>query len=93
MTLVCDLRQVCVTCYTSVGVTCVTCGVCAGDMGTLGPDTKQALCRVLEEGACGGWESLARALGMGILSCAFRLSPSPATTLLDSYEVTIVYIM
>ncbi|XP_067104131.1 nuclear factor NF-kappa-B p105 subunit [Osmerus mordax] len=58
-----------------------------GDMGTLGPDTKQALCQVLE-GACGGWESLARALGMGILSCAFRLSPSPATTLLDSYEVS-----
>uniref|UniRef100_A0A674DB43 Nuclear factor kappa B subunit 1 n=1 Tax=Salmo trutta TaxID=8032 RepID=A0A674DB43_SALTR len=57
-----------------------------GDMQSLGSDTKRALCQALE---CpeGGWESLAHILGLGILNSAFRLSSSPASTLLDSYEV------
>uniref|UniRef100_A0A4W5PAP8 Nuclear factor kappa B subunit 1 n=1 Tax=Hucho hucho TaxID=62062 RepID=A0A4W5PAP8_9TELE len=48
-------------------------------------NTKRALCQALE---CpeGGWESLAHILGLGILNSAFRLSSSPASTLLDSYE-------
>uniref|UniRef100_A0A674DBP3 Nuclear factor kappa B subunit 1 n=1 Tax=Salmo trutta TaxID=8032 RepID=A0A674DBP3_SALTR len=56
-----------------------------GDMQSLGSDTKRALCQALE---CpeGGWESLAHILGLGILNSAFRLSSSPASTLLDSYE-------
>ncbi|CAB1325329.1 unnamed protein product [Coregonus sp. 'balchen'] len=56
-----------------------------GDMQSLGSDTKRALCQALE---CPerGWESLAHTLGLGILNSAFRLSPSPASTLLDSYE-------
>ncbi|XP_041709184.1 nuclear factor NF-kappa-B p105 subunit [Coregonus clupeaformis] len=58
-----------------------------GDMQSLGSDTKQALCQALEcQG--GSWESLAHTLGLGILNSAFRLSPSPASTLLDSYEVS-----
>ncbi|KAM7418223.1 hypothetical protein PAMA_017740 [Pampus argenteus] len=36
----------------------------------------------------GCWENLAHSLGLGILNTAFRLSPSPAKTLLDSYEVS-----
>uniref|UniRef100_A0A8C8CS29 RHD domain-containing protein n=1 Tax=Oncorhynchus tshawytscha TaxID=74940 RepID=A0A8C8CS29_ONCTS len=56
------------------------------DMRSLGSDTKRALCQALEcQG--GSWESLANTLGLGILNSAFRLSPSPASTLLDSYEV------
>ncbi|KAI4897514.1 hypothetical protein NFI96_015906, partial [Prochilodus magdalenae] len=58
-----------------------------GDMRSLSVETKQALCQCLEESA-GGWESLAHALGLGILTIAFRLSPRPAFTLLDSYEVS-----
>ncbi|KAJ8015740.1 hypothetical protein DPEC_G00029290 [Dallia pectoralis] len=58
-----------------------------GDMHNLDAETKRALCQALE-GAEGGWESLAHALGLGILNSAFRLSPGPATTLLDSYEVS-----
>lgn len=55
-------------------------------MRSLGSDTKRALCQALEcQG--GSWESLANTLGLGILNSAFRLSPSPASTLLDSYEV------
>uniref|UniRef100_A0A4W5RTT6 Nuclear factor of kappa light polypeptide gene enhancer in B-cells 1 n=1 Tax=Hucho hucho TaxID=62062 RepID=A0A4W5RTT6_9TELE len=58
-----------------------------GDMRSLASDTKQALCQALEcQG--GSWESLANTLGLGILNSAFRLSPSPASTLLDSYEVS-----
>uniref|UniRef100_A0A8C8CUF9 RHD domain-containing protein n=1 Tax=Oncorhynchus tshawytscha TaxID=74940 RepID=A0A8C8CUF9_ONCTS len=53
-----------------------------GDMRSLGSDTKRALCQALEcQG--GSWESLANTLGLGILNSAFRLSPSPASTLLD----------
>ncbi|XP_062874698.1 nuclear factor NF-kappa-B p105 subunit isoform X2 [Trichomycterus rosablanca] len=58
-----------------------------GDMQSLGTETKQALCQCLEESP-GGWESLAHTLRLGILANAFRLSPRPACTLLDSYEVS-----
>uniref|UniRef100_A0A8C1LZY8 Nuclear factor of kappa light polypeptide gene enhancer in B-cells 1 n=1 Tax=Cyprinus carpio TaxID=7962 RepID=A0A8C1LZY8_CYPCA len=49
--------------------------------------SKQELCQALE-GQTGGWESLAHALGLGILTSAFRLSSCPAGKLLDSYEVS-----
>uniref|UniRef100_A0A8C7SDR4 RHD domain-containing protein n=1 Tax=Oncorhynchus mykiss TaxID=8022 RepID=A0A8C7SDR4_ONCMY len=54
-----------------------------GDMQSLGSDTKRALCQALE---CpeDGWEMLAHILGLGILNSAFRLSSSPASTLLDT---------
>lgn len=58
-----------------------------GDMKSLSSDTKQELCQALEE-QTGGWESLAQALGLGILTSAFRLSSCPAGKLLDSYEVS-----
>ncbi|KAK3520585.1 hypothetical protein QTP70_027502 [Hemibagrus guttatus] len=58
-----------------------------GDLHRLGAETKQALCKCLEE-SVGGWESLAHTLRLGILTNAFRLSPRPAYTLLDSYEVS-----
>uniref|UniRef100_A0A8B9K940 Nuclear factor of kappa light polypeptide gene enhancer in B-cells 1 n=1 Tax=Astyanax mexicanus TaxID=7994 RepID=A0A8B9K940_ASTMX len=58
-----------------------------GDMRSLSVETKRALCQCLEE-SVGGWESLAHALGLGILTKAFCLSPRPASTLLDSYEVS-----
>ncbi|XP_066498585.1 nuclear factor NF-kappa-B p105 subunit [Hoplias malabaricus] len=58
-----------------------------GDMRNVSAETKHALSQCLEESA-GGWESLAHALGLGILINAFRLSPHPASTLLDSYEVS-----
>uniref|UniRef100_A0A8C2PSZ5 Nuclear factor of kappa light polypeptide gene enhancer in B-cells 1 n=1 Tax=Cyprinus carpio TaxID=7962 RepID=A0A8C2PSZ5_CYPCA len=58
-----------------------------GDMKSLSSDTKQELCQALE-GQTGGWESLAHALGLGILTSAFRLSSCPAGKLLDSYEVS-----
>uniref|UniRef100_A0A673JHS4 Nuclear factor NF-kappa-B p105 subunit-like n=1 Tax=Sinocyclocheilus rhinocerous TaxID=307959 RepID=A0A673JHS4_9TELE len=58
-----------------------------GDMKSLSSDTKQELCQALEE-QTGGWESLAHALGLGILTSAFRLSSCPAGKLLDSYEVS-----
>nr|XP_057920400.1 nuclear factor NF-kappa-B p105 subunit [Doryrhamphus excisus] len=57
-----------------------------GDMANLSADVKQTLCRAVEDDDC--WEDLAHSLGLGILSAAFRLSPSPAKTLLDSYEVS-----
>uniref|UniRef100_A0A673AWY8 RHD domain-containing protein n=1 Tax=Sphaeramia orbicularis TaxID=375764 RepID=A0A673AWY8_9TELE len=37
---------------------------------------------------CINKHNLAHSLGLGILNSAFRLSPSPAKTLLDSYEVS-----
>ncbi|XP_076842630.1 nuclear factor NF-kappa-B p105 subunit isoform X2 [Brachyhypopomus gauderio] len=58
-----------------------------GDMRSLGVDTKRALCQCVEE-CPGGWENLARALGLGVLTNAFRLCPWPASALLDSYEVS-----
>lgn len=58
----------------------------AGDMGSLSCEVKRDLCQALAE-QTGGWENLARALGLGILTSAFRLSSCPAGKLLDSYEV------
>lgn len=57
-----------------------------GDLSSLDVDVKQEVCRSLESEGC--WENLAHSLGLGILNTAFRLSPSPAKTLLDSYEVS-----
>lgn len=57
-----------------------------GDLSSLDSEVKQALCDALESE--GFWENLAHGLGLGILNTAFRLSPSPAKTLLDSYEVS-----
>uniref|UniRef100_A0A673AWK6 RHD domain-containing protein n=1 Tax=Sphaeramia orbicularis TaxID=375764 RepID=A0A673AWK6_9TELE len=56
-----------------------------GDLSSLDAEVKKALCGALESE--GRWESLAHSLGLGILNSAFRLSPSPAKTLLDSYEI------
>ncbi|XP_051513577.1 nuclear factor NF-kappa-B p105 subunit-like isoform X3 [Myxocyprinus asiaticus] len=58
-----------------------------GDMQSLSCKMKQDLCQTLEE-QTGGWESLAHALGLGILTNAFKLSSCPAGKLLDSYEVS-----
>ncbi|KAJ8335715.1 hypothetical protein SKAU_G00390570 [Synaphobranchus kaupii] len=58
-----------------------------GDLQKLGQEVKQTLCHALEQPPQ-SWESLASVLGLGILNSAFRLSPSPAYTLLDSYEVS-----
>ncbi|KAL0974104.1 hypothetical protein UPYG_G00215420 [Umbra pygmaea] len=58
-----------------------------GDMHILDSETKRSLCQALN-GPEGNWESLSHTLGLGILNSAFRLSPSPAGTLLDSYEVS-----
>ncbi|XP_061580816.1 nuclear factor NF-kappa-B p105 subunit [Cololabis saira] len=57
-----------------------------GDMAALDAAAKQALCGALDSEGC--WENLAHGLGLGILTTAFRLSPSPAKTVLDSYEVS-----
>ncbi|AWP11578.1 hypothetical protein SMAX5B_017229 [Scophthalmus maximus] len=57
-----------------------------GDLASLDVEVKQEVCRALESEGC--WETLAHSLGLGILNTAFRLSPSPAKTLLDSYEVS-----
>uniref|UniRef100_A0A8P4KLF1 RHD domain-containing protein n=1 Tax=Dicentrarchus labrax TaxID=13489 RepID=A0A8P4KLF1_DICLA len=65
---------------------CVCVCVCAGDLASLDVEVKQQVCRALESEGC--WENLAHSLGLGILNTAFRLSPSPAKTLLDSYEVS-----
>uniref|UniRef100_A0A672GKA5 Nuclear factor of kappa light polypeptide gene enhancer in B-cells 1 n=1 Tax=Salarias fasciatus TaxID=181472 RepID=A0A672GKA5_SALFA len=56
------------------------------DLMSLDVEVKQAMCCSLESE--GFWEGLAHSLGLGILNTAFRLSPSPAKTLLDSYEVS-----
>lgn len=57
-----------------------------GDLASLDVEVKRALCDALESEGC--WENLAHSLGLGILNTAFRLSSSPAKTLLDSYEVS-----
>ncbi|KAI3351463.1 hypothetical protein L3Q82_020224, partial [Scortum barcoo] len=57
-----------------------------GDLASLDVQVKQQVCGALESEGC--WENLAHSLGLGILNTAFRLSPSPAKTLLDSYEVS-----
>lgn len=57
-----------------------------GDLCSLELPLKQEVCRALDTE--GLWETLSHSLGLGILNNAFRLSPSPAKTLLDSYEVS-----
>ncbi|XP_056899453.1 nuclear factor NF-kappa-B p105 subunit isoform X1 [Takifugu flavidus] len=57
-----------------------------GDLASLGIQVKQQVCRALDSEEL--WETLAHSLGLGILTMAFRLSPFPAKTLLDSYEVS-----
>lgn len=57
-----------------------------GDLCSLELSLKQEVCRALDTE--GLWEMLSHSLGLGILNNAFRLSPSPAKTLLDSYEVS-----
>ncbi|XP_040903900.1 nuclear factor NF-kappa-B p105 subunit isoform X2 [Toxotes jaculatrix] len=57
-----------------------------GDLADLDVAVKQEVCGALESEGC--WENLAHSLGLGILNTAFRLSRSPAKTLLDSYEVS-----
>uniref|UniRef100_A0A665V0J8 Nuclear factor of kappa light polypeptide gene enhancer in B-cells 1 n=1 Tax=Echeneis naucrates TaxID=173247 RepID=A0A665V0J8_ECHNA len=61
--------------------------VCLCDLVSLDVEVKQDVCRALESEGC--WESLSHSLGLGILNTAFRLSLSPAKTLLDSYEVSV----
>ncbi|XP_026882856.2 nuclear factor NF-kappa-B p105 subunit isoform X2 [Electrophorus electricus] len=58
-----------------------------GDMRDLDGETKRALCQCVEE-SLGGWENLAQALGLGVLTNAFRLCPQPTSALMDSYEVS-----
>lgn len=62
----------------------------AGDLSGLDGQVKRAVCDALETEGC--WENLARHLGLGILNTAFRLSPSPTRTLLDSYEVNVTMV-
>lgn len=57
-----------------------------GDLCSLELSLKQEVCRSLDTE--GLWETLSHSLGLGILNNAFRLSASPAKTLLDSYEVS-----
>ncbi|XP_007054444.2 nuclear factor NF-kappa-B p105 subunit isoform X2 [Chelonia mydas] len=60
-----------------------------GDMKKLNEDSKQQLYKLLEVPDINkNWCTLAQKLGLGILSNAFRLSPTPAKTLLDNYEVS-----
>uniref|UniRef100_A0A3B3ZTU9 RHD domain-containing protein n=1 Tax=Periophthalmus magnuspinnatus TaxID=409849 RepID=A0A3B3ZTU9_9GOBI len=56
------------------------------DLCSLDPSLKQEVCRALNTE--GLWETLSHSLGLGILNNAFRLSPCPAKSLLDSYEVS-----
>ncbi|MGH0137163.1 UNVERIFIED_CONTAM: hypothetical protein FKN15_035893 [Acipenser sinensis] len=56
-----------------------------GDMNDLSEEAKQELYKVLELPGQ-SWEVLAQWLGLGVLNSAFKLSPSPAKTLLENYE-------
>ncbi|XP_033891205.3 nuclear factor NF-kappa-B p105 subunit-like isoform X2 [Acipenser ruthenus] len=58
-----------------------------GDMNDLSEEDKQELYKVLELPGQ-SWEVLAQWLGLGVLNSAFKLSPSPAKTLLENYEVS-----
>ncbi|XP_033869508.3 nuclear factor NF-kappa-B p105 subunit-like [Acipenser ruthenus] len=58
-----------------------------GDMSDLSEEAKQELYKVLELPGQ-SWEVLAQRLGLGVLNSAFKLSPSPAKTLLESYQVS-----
>lgn len=60
----------------------------AGDMKQLSEDAKLQLSKLLEiPDPDRNWATLAQKLGLGILNHAFRLSPAPAKTLMDNYEV------
>uniref|UniRef100_A0A8C5YEE1 Nuclear factor NF-kappa-B p105 subunit n=1 Tax=Microcebus murinus TaxID=30608 RepID=A0A8C5YEE1_MICMU len=60
-----------------------------GDMRQLTEDAKLQLCKLLEgPDPDKNWAALAQKLGLGVLNCAFRLSPAPAKTLMDNYEVS-----
>ncbi|XP_039769612.1 nuclear factor NF-kappa-B p105 subunit isoform X2 [Ornithorhynchus anatinus] len=60
-----------------------------GDMKQLTEDVKLQLYTLLEiPDPDKNWSTLAQKLGLGILNNAFRLSPAPAKTLLDNYEVS-----
>lgn len=76
----CYLSSRCESCHT------LFLCACAGDLASLDVEVKQQVCCALESEGC--WEKLAHSLGLGILNTAFGLSPSPAKTLLQSYEVT-----
>ncbi|XP_078256387.1 nuclear factor NF-kappa-B p105 subunit-like [Rhinoraja longicauda] len=60
-----------------------------GDVGQLDDESRLELCELLEQTQAGlSWSSLAEKLGLGILINAFRLSPSPANSLLENYQVS-----
>ncbi|XP_051900898.1 nuclear factor NF-kappa-B p105 subunit-like [Pristis pectinata] len=60
-----------------------------GDLGQLDKETRLELCKLLEVTEPSlNWMTLAQKLGLGILINAFKLSCSPAKSLLDNYEVS-----
>ncbi|XP_067903226.1 nuclear factor NF-kappa-B p105 subunit-like isoform X2 [Heterodontus francisci] len=60
-----------------------------GDLGQLDVEARLELCNLLEVPEPSlNWMTLAQKLGLGILINAFKLSHSPAKTLLDNYEVS-----
>ncbi|KAM6148003.1 nuclear factor NF-kappa-B p105 subunit isoform 1-T1 [Erethizon dorsatum] len=60
-----------------------------GDMKQLSEEAKLQLYKLLEiPDPDRNWVTLAQKLGLGILNYAFRLSPAPAKTLMDNYEVS-----
>uniref|UniRef100_UPI00398EA225 nuclear factor NF-kappa-B p105 subunit-like isoform X2 n=1 Tax=Pristiophorus japonicus TaxID=55135 RepID=UPI00398EA225 len=60
-----------------------------GDLGQLDVEARLELCKLLEiPDPSLNWMTLAEKLGLGILINAFKLSHSPARTLLDNYEVS-----
>ncbi|XP_023559656.1 nuclear factor NF-kappa-B p105 subunit isoform X2 [Octodon degus] len=60
-----------------------------GDMKQLSEEAKLQLYKLLEiPDPDRNWAMLAQKLGLGILNHAFRLSPAPAKTLMDNYEMS-----
>ncbi|XP_010639891.1 nuclear factor NF-kappa-B p105 subunit isoform X3 [Fukomys damarensis] len=60
-----------------------------GDMKQLSEEARLQLYKLLEvPDPDRNWATLAQKLGLGILNHAFRLSPAPAKTLMDNYEVS-----
>ncbi|XP_051473649.1 nuclear factor NF-kappa-B p105 subunit isoform X3 [Apus apus] len=60
-----------------------------GHLKELNESSKMQLYKLLEvPDPNKNWSTLAQKLGLGILTNAFRLSPSPSKTLLDNYEVS-----
>ncbi|XP_069782175.1 nuclear factor NF-kappa-B p105 subunit-like [Narcine bancroftii] len=60
-----------------------------GDLGQLDRGSRLELCKLLEVPEPSlSWMTLAQKLGLGILINAFRMSPCPAASLLDNYEVS-----